>query len=120
MTRAYWFIAALILSAALALLNFWALDQYLYWKNVWFDIPMHFLGGLTIGVFAAALVYRFRPWFFVLLSTVAFVGWEVFEYLFGIPKEANYVFDTSLDLLMDALGALIVYGVARATLWRRG
>jgi len=33
------------------------------------------------------------------------VGWEAFELLAGIPREANYVLDTGLDLSMDAVGA---------------
>jgi hypothetical protein len=118
MTRSYWLFVALILSGALALLNQWALTEYLYWRYEWFDILMHLLGGLAIGTFVAGLLYKFRPGLFLLGVVVLVVGWEVFEYMFGIPHEDNYVFDTALDLLMDTFGALVVYGIARTSLWR--
>ncbi len=85
---------------------------------VWFDVPMHFLGGVTIAVFLVALLMHFRPRLFLLGVFGVSVSWEVFEYLAGFPREANYVFDTSLDLLMDALGALFVYTVARLGVWK--
>lgn len=116
--RFAWFLAALLLSLALALLQQWAVADYLYWRYEWFDIIMHFLGGLAIAAILVALLTKFRPASFVLLLAVVFLGWEVFEYVFGIPRETNYLFDTSLDLLMDSLGALLVYIVARFTLWR--
>lgn len=118
MTRSYWLIAALILSAVLAFLNLWALTEYLYWHYVWFDVLMHFLGGLAIGTFLAGFLFTFRPWLFLFLSIVLFVAWEVFEYIFGLPRKENYIFDTTFDLLMDTFGALIVYIIARKTLWK--
>ncbi|KND46986.1 MAG: putative membrane protein (4 TMH) [Parcubacteria bacterium C7867-004] len=114
-----WLIATLLVAAVVGVLEQWAITDFLYWRYTWFDIVMHFLGGLTIGLALVALIgSRFRPvWFLVLMIAVA-VGWEVFEALVGIPREANFKLDTALDLLMDTLGALLAYGIARFTLWR--
>ena len=116
--RFAWFLVALLLSFTLAVLQQWAVADHLYWRYEWFDVLMHFLGGLTIASILIALLSKFRPAWFGLLLVGVFIGWEVFEYVFGIPRESNYVFDTALDFLMDALGALAVYVVARYTLWR--
>jgi len=117
--RVAWLFSALLLSALLALFHIHALETFLYWKNVWLDVPVHFLGGLTIGVFLVGFLVRFRPVWYVLGAVGAIGGWEVFEYLFGVARESNYVFDMSLDVLMGVLGVMVVYGVARLTLWRR-
>lgn len=119
MVRLYWLLAALVLAAALALLQSYALENYLYWRLWWFDIPMHILGGLAVGSFLIGFLIRFRPRLFLLGCLIIFVGWEVFEYLAGFPREANYAFDTALDLLDDTVGALVAYGIARITLWKR-
>ncbi len=116
--RLRWFITALVLSALLACMEVYALTNYLFWRYVWFDVPMHFLGGATVGVFLVGLLLHFRPRLYLLGVVLVSLGWEVFEYLSGFPRESNFVFDTTLDLLMDALGATLVYVVARFTLWR--
>lgn len=116
--RIPWLVATLLVSSVLAILQWLAVYNYLYWRYIWFDIPMHFLGGVTTAAFLVALLMHFRPRLFVLGATFVFIGWEVFEWYFGFPKESNHVFDTSLDLLMDTLGALLVYIVARYTVWR--
>lgn len=113
-----WLGAALILALILAALQHVALDQYLFWIYPWFDVPMHYLGGVAVAAFLVALSRAFRPVLFLAVFTVLMIGWEVFEYVFGIPRESNYVFDTMLDFLMDALGAITVYVIARFTLWR--
>lgn len=116
--RLIWFFGALVLTGALAIFNSIALEQYLYWKFEWFDTFMHFLGGMSIAAFVGAILLTHRPYAFFGISFVAFVAWEVFEYLFGIPREANYAFDTTIDFIMDILGALVVYVLMKQTLWR--
>lgn len=116
--RLYWFLAALVLSALLASLQWWALKDFLYWYYVWFDVPMHFLGGVAIGTFLVGFWYRYTPVLFLGSMIAIGLGWEILEYLFGMPREANYILDTSIDLLMDTFGALTAYTVARLTLWR--
>ena len=118
-SRLPWLLTALAAALVVAALEQWALADFLYWRFVWFDTVMHFLGGLAIGLSLVALMTnRFRPiWFLVLMAGVA-IGWEVFEVAIGVTREANYVFDTALDLLMDTLGSLIAYSAARFTIWR--
>lgn len=116
--RLRWLLTALVLSVLLSVAEYFAILNSLYWKMVWFDVPMHFLGGVTIAVFLVALLMHFRPRLFLLGVFGISVLWEVFEYLAGFPREANYRFDTSLDLLMDALGALFVYVIARVSDWK--
>ena len=116
--RFYWLLAALLLSLAVASIHYLAIDRFLYWHYVWLDVPVHFLGGLTIGTFLVYLSPRFRPRAYIAALVLVILGWEVFEYVFGTPKDDNYLFDTAIDLLMGALGAITVYIIARFTLWR--
>lgn len=117
--RMWWLLSALFLCAVLAVLNTWAIENHIFWVFVWFDVFMHFLGGLALGVFAVGLLGTFRPYLFVAGLALVFVAWEVVEYIFGIPREANYIFDTALDLLMDTLGAIGAYAAARLSVWKQ-
>ncbi len=116
--RSLWLLGALVLSALLAAFHVHALQEYLYWRNVWLDVPVHFVGGFTIGIFLAGFLIRFRPFLFLTGFFAVAVAWEVFEYYFGVPRDTNYIFDTTLDLLTGFLGALAAYVLARFTLWR--
>ncbi len=109
----------LISGSVLAVTHVIALELFLYWRFLWFDIPMHFLGGVVM----ALLVFTFRDlrllkkdFWTQCASVVAFVlfaalVWEVYEILIGIPIEENYAADTLLDLIMGvsggALGAFV-------------
>jgi hypothetical protein len=77
---------------------------------------MHFLGGIFVVLFALWSVFesgyvrmRRSVMHTVGVGTFAIIavglGWEVFEIFAGIPIEDNFVYDTTLDLIMDALGA---------------
>ncbi len=111
-------IASFIFAIILALLEQVALADFLYWHYVWFDTVMHFIGGLTIGTLVSALLTRFRPVFYIIGVLVLAVGWEVFEFYLGSNIHSrNFFFDTSVDLLMDAIGATVAYILARATIW---
>lgn len=116
--RLIWLLAALVFALALAALHIYALQTYLYWHYVWLDVPVHYLGGLALAMLAIALLRNFRPRSFLLLMAGVVVGWELFELLIQTSREANFIFDTALDLLMGSLGALSAYVLARFTLWR--
>lgn len=116
--RYSWLLPALFLSALIAGLQFYAVNNFLYWHYPWFDVPMHLLGGVVIATVLVAFLHDFRPKLFVLFAAVIFVGWEIFELYFGLPRETNYFFDTALDMLNDSLGATAVYAIARTTVWR--
>lgn len=116
--RFHWLIATVFLSALLAGLQWWAVSDFLYWRYEWFDIPMHYLGGVTSAAFVTAVLMHRRDTLFIVCLIAIFVGWEIFELVFGLPREANYPLDTASDLFMDTLGALTVYWIARKTIWR--
>lgn len=110
------------LIALIAILHILAIELYFYWALWWFDVLIHFLGGLWIGlsvlwfVFLSGYVTRFQLQYtnaliLTLLSIIVVaVGWEVFEFFVENPLEENYVFDTITDLIMGTLGALSGYG----------
>jgi hypothetical protein len=77
------------------------------------------LGGAALGSFLIALSPKPRRLFYLLLMIGIGVGWEIMEYVGGITTyEPGYVFDTSLDLLDDTIGAIVIYVLARFTIWR--
>lgn len=97
------------------------LNAYERWPAI--DIPLHFLGGLSITYFAAGVLRvwterRFirRPdpilrWILLLaLAFTAAVLWEFAEWtsdrFLGTHCQMNDLGDTLLDLLMGVLGAL--------------
>ena len=97
-------------------LNFVALKFYLYWTLGWYDIMMHFLGGLTLGVLAIGLFNleaRGRKNFLLIFGFVIIlsVGWEVAEYIKGIAVfgDQSYALDTTKDLIMDTIGMVTAY-----------
>lgn len=116
--RLAWLFSALILASTLALLQHYALANLLYWYYPWFDTMMHFLGGLALASFGVALLAKRRALIFLFAMFGIAVGWELFELLINAEREANFVFDTSLDLLMDALGMTVTYLLARLSIWR--
>lgn len=116
--RLYWLLTALVLAGALTYLQHIALANLLYWYYPWFDTMMHFLGGLTVAVFGIALLKKKRALVFLCGMIAIAVGWELFELGINAQREENFAFDTSLDLLMDALGMSIAYVLARFTIWR--
>jgi hypothetical protein len=105
------FILQFIIIAFIAIVHISALSFSLYWRFEWLDLVIHFLAGMWVALFSL--------WFLnylkfdtsnvivkVLIAVLAIsIGWEIFELLAGIPREDNFLFDTSLDLAMDAVGA---------------
>jgi hypothetical protein len=99
-----------------------AIEEFWYWKYLWLDTGIHLLAGVTIGllllwVFVERLnLLTFGPQaLYLTLLLGFFIGilWEVFEFYYGIPKEINYYFDSSLDLLMDVVGIIIANVMVR-------
>lgn len=107
----------------------------LYYHYKWFDIPMHFLGGFVIGLFAIAILNRtiesiqfknksrfgkfISPLF--ILGFVALIGivWEWHEFLLDQINSVAVVHqpsvgDTMADFVLDLFGGLI----AMAFFWR--
>ncbi|MEK7183610.1 MAG: hypothetical protein AAB776_03180 [Patescibacteria group bacterium] len=128
--RALTSIFLLLVVHGLAILSGW------YENNRWFDIPMHFLGGVVIALLALAIwnlciqKITFQPelksgWRFLvyvvgILGFVAIVGiaWEWYEFLFdnlvkalsyNLPKTQMSIGDTMVDLLLDIAGGLTAF-----------
>jgi len=105
-----------------AVIHITALQFFLYWKYLWLDIPVHFLGGISV-VLGVSILPFFRikvgPRYRTLLATLCIVlcvglMWEIFEVFAGVPIEREgFVFDTTIDLLMDMLGGVIGYGIVK-------
>lgn len=101
------------------LANFLANRFHLYYSIWWFDVFMHFTGGVWLGmVFVWFLKKRNLPmtfdfsFIFKLTAWLLLVGigWEVFEFYF-INHMAGYSFDrfdTVSDLLLDVSGGVLV------------
>lgn len=113
-------IETLLLLASTGVLNQIAVNYNLYWQTSEFDSLVHFFGGATASLFFLWL-YFFSGFFnsqrrsfgrflqISLLGTVFIaVSWEVFELLLGEASivGSKYPFDTTMDLIMDLLGAL--------------
>lgn len=111
----------LIALSILAGVHFIALELYLYWHYVWFDLPMHLIGGSVVVLGVYALSELSVPPFKIIASSglailcflvAVMLAWEVFEVWAGIPIEDNYWFDTSIDIVMGFLGGAVGYFVA--------
>ncbi|MBX4206204.1 hypothetical protein KW784_00190 [Candidatus Parcubacteria bacterium] len=111
---------ALLLAGLLAALHFLADAHSLYWRFWWYDVMMHFLAGLALGLFAywglfasGILFKRERRTSLVVASVVISVfiigaAWEVFEYANGITdSHEGYALDTTNDLILDCCAAAL-------------
>lgn len=116
------FIINFVLILVIGILHIIALKFFLYWTFPWFDNLMHFLGGLWVGTVSIWYIYfsgfadKFTPQlttrniFTVSIASVIIIGilWEIFEIYVGVPRFViDYPLDTSIDLLMDTLGAVV-------------
>lgn len=96
----------------------WAASLSDWYETIWwYDIVMHFLGGLWVFLFALWIIRTqygiklekhcsFRN----LLLFVLLVGisWEIYELIFGFDDlfREGYFLDMPLDLVMDMSGAV--------------
>jgi hypothetical protein len=113
-------VLAFLAAVSLRLIHVKAMHEKLYFFYPYFDVPVHFLGGI-----AAALLFLFiyliitkaqsSEWnerevaLTIIFGTLAIgIGWEIFEYVSGLTTELNYARDTLLDLTMDVMGSLVV------------
>jgi hypothetical protein len=83
---------------------------------------VHFGGAFWVALAAIWLLVAARQSagfikVFIIIVAVS-IGWEFFELWGGIPREANFAFDTSLDLLMDALGGIAGYAMGKRLIMR--
>lgn len=110
-------------ATTLAFTHTLATSFFLYWKYLWLDIPMHFLGGLVCALGIAILPF-FRLQYIEKRSSLSLymflvlgmgICWELFEYSTGMYQfETNIIPDTILDMCMDLFGGAIGYGVVKS------
>ncbi len=88
----------------------------LYWNYLWFDIPVHTLGGLTFGFWAGAVSLRMKfssrsaALFTAVTVFVVSVVWEIFEFSSGLTfLERGFWEDTASDISFALLGASLAY-----------
>jgi len=112
-----------LLLLSIAWFNSIEMTEYLYWKYLWLDIPMHFFGGLWVALTALWIAYYVKPIntfftfekrtiIYLALAVVLTVGmiWELFEIRYGaiLAFEDNFRIDDMLsDLMMDTAGAFV-------------
>lgn len=114
----------IIFSAITAALHYLALTFSLYWSIEWYDIMMHFLGGVTMAFLAVFVLFtseyikgmaglrsHILVVFLALVSFTLIVGliWELWEIFVGFSDILEDRGDTILDLIMDTLGAITVF-----------
>jgi hypothetical protein len=118
----------LLWSILVAVLHLIAIALSLYWIIEWFDILMHFLGGMTMAYLALFLFFtsgylkrtaevknnKFVVFLVVTMFTAVIgLGWELWELFVGISSVYLDMADTILDLIMDMLGALFLLFITR-------
>ena len=137
------FILNIFLLLVLVTLNFFAFQNFWYWRWPWFDQPMHFVGGLVLGLAAIQLfLYLFRRrareisgWDIALVAVASalLVGglWEWFEFTADRQlvarvelKTLNMVYDgwagSLKDLIFDLAGGVTAASLfLMALLWQK-
>lgn len=108
-------VSALVMTVLLGGLFWYGIEESLFWYYNWYDIPLHLLGGVVMGLWGAAVATRLRlsvAHAFVFISAVALFGsvaWEVMEYVSGLTIfEPGFTQDTALDIVCGVVGALSV------------
>jgi hypothetical protein len=111
------------IALAFSLVHVFALETSLYWHYWWFDILMHFWGGLLIALGVVSLTsfrrVTFRPTYKLVfvVTTIMVLLWEVFEWQAGIIDPWLEWPDTLLDIVLgfagSTLGFLLLKKIAK-------
>lgn len=109
----------------IGVLHITALEYYLYWQLPWFDVLLHFLGGLFTGLavvafyvhwFGAIEIDHRRLFWSVMVGVLAVgVSWEFFEMYAGLTFVGQFGFwsDTISDIILDLSGAFLAYHISQ-------
>lgn len=108
-----------------AILHQIALSFYFYWTTDWYDIMMHFLGGVVIAFSAftffisifgkrkngADFGHDFWLNFCFTVGGVFIIGlgWELWELYVGFSDPQIDQLDSILDIIMDLIGAIFAF-----------
>ena len=106
-------IRVLSLIAFIFAMNYLAIWLHWYYSMWWFDMPMHFLGGLWVGLALlwvlpqeeSSLDKIFQVFLFVLIIGV---GWEIFEFIVNetLARNPFDLRDTLSDIFFDISGGM--------------
>ena len=102
----------------IAILHLLAINFFLYWDLVWFDLLMHFLGGVWVALLGFWIMAFFthteefstRDIIYVSIFFTLGIGilWEVFEAGAGVSFVGKDMWgDTFSDLALYILGGLV-------------
>ena len=109
-----------VLGIAIAVVNGLATIFYWYSSIWWFDMPMHFAGGLFIGLLAYSILASLEIPFIqrlrersspviaiIIVVAIIGVGWEIFEYALQYFSGAQFAnpLDSVSDFFFDLVGA---------------
>jgi hypothetical protein len=108
-------IITLALLLTLLFLQKSAIKYYWYVKFPPLDIFMHLLGGICIALSVFYVLKNTRHIiFFTILGGVAWELLELYFHISGHPFGTTlYYVDTTKDMIMDTLGAVMVYFILR-------
>ena len=108
----------LAVSSIFAAVHNFAVVTSLYWYYSWFDMIMHFWGGILVvlGVYAICSLKHvpLKPTTLIIFSTLAITMllWEIFEWKAGLFDPQTHLFDTTKDIIVGLIGGLVGYLVA--------
>jgi hypothetical protein len=107
---------AFVAAVATAFLHIPGLHGW-YMQYWWYDIFMHILGGIAIGLLLASIarIFSWKPrrilWYIIIGTFCVGLAWEYFEIYFrltGHPIGSRpYYIDTVLDIIDDIIGGCI-------------
>ncbi len=112
---------AAFLVVGVFVLNLLATYLHLYWVFSWFDMLMHFLGGVAAGYLVYIILYKKASslqqdspvlFIFLIVGGTLVIGflWEILEVVldtFFRSQLAPALSDSLSDLFFDALGGMV-------------
>jgi hypothetical protein len=110
-------IAFVFLALVFSLTHWIAVTTSLYWYYWWFDILMHFWGGLLIAFGIVSLTtfrsVRLRPTLRLIfgVSLLFVLAWEFFEWQVGLLDPQLHWLDSLSDISLGLLGGLTGYAL---------
>ena len=116
------FLLFIIALVVLAVAHNLAVAFFLYWQYLWFDIPMHILGGLVVALGYLTVTRVHAKWavfkgLSATIGVVLIIGilWELFELSTGVlATEPMLLQDTIVDFAMNITGGIVGFLLAYA------
>lgn len=100
----------------IAIVNFLAMKAMWYYIFWYFDMPMHFIGGIVASFLIVYVFYNkiskynTLPIYYIIIGIfIIGFGWEIFEYIFNniIAGQVWNMFDTLSDICFDLSGGIV-------------